>query len=126
VTTPAWHTVPLAFEVTADDGERSYEHVLTITSVQRDDYAIRVNYEIAPPIVGGQFGPGGEAKDDVGNEYEDSGGVVGPTGNYMDGTLSFPLPAAEATELRALIEWRDLDDAWEVRPVDVRVILRDR
>jgi hypothetical protein len=107
MTTPDWHPVPLAFEVVASERGSDDERTVTITSVLRDDFAVRVNYEIAPALSGVRFGPWGEATDDAGNRYDDGGGVFGQAAakNCTDGTLSFPVPAREATQLTARIEW---------------------
>src|SRR3954469_20299849 len=100
MTTPDWHPVPLAFEVVAYERGPDEERTLTITSVLRDDVALRVSYEIVPPLSDVHFGPWGEADDDAGNRYDDGGGVFGhhAAKNRTEGTLSFPLPAREATQ----------------------------
>jgi hypothetical protein len=125
MTTPDWHPVPLAFAVVAYERGPDEKRTPTITSVLRDDFALRVNYEIVPPLSDVHFGPWGEADDDVGNVYIDEGGVFGHDAakNRTDGTLSFPLPAREATELSARIEWV-YGDAWNGGTHELRIELR--
>ena len=77
MTTAEWHPVSLAFKVITYERGPDPERALTVTSVVRDDFAVRVNYEIAPALIDAHFGPMGEASDDVGNRYDDCGGVFG-------------------------------------------------
>ena len=114
MTTADWHPEALEFEVVEFEPGPDEAHSLRLTSVIRDDYAIRVNYEIVPPPEGLRFGPFGEAEDDLGNSYDDSGGAYGrdPDRNRINGDLSFPLPAPEAKELVVRIEWEWLE-TWE-------------
>lgn len=125
MTTPDWHPVPLAFEVVAYERGADEERRLTITSVLRDDFALRVNYEIVPPLSDVLLGPWGEADDDAGNRYDDCGGAFGHDAakNRTDGTLSFPLPAREATRLSARIEWV-FGDTWNGGTHELRIELR--
>jgi hypothetical protein len=119
-----WHPVPLSFEVSAyvpgPDGSRT----LTITSVLRDDHAIRVNYEIVPHLVNPEFGPWGDAEDDLGNQYEDSGGAYGfdDRRNRTNGTLSCPRPDPSANLLTVRIEWV-YGDTWAGGEHELRVDL---
>src|SRR5438874_2659186 len=112
---PDWHPVPLEYEVIDARGKRAGEHEVAINSVQRDDHAIRVRYRIEPPLAGHRFGLSGEAKDDLGTEYDDVGGAFGLRDDppRTDGVLSFRLPRADATLLRVRLVWESFDDAWE-------------
>ena len=125
MTTPEWHPRPPTFKVIAYEQGPDAGRALAITSVVRDDFAVRVNYEIVPPLVDVHFGPMGEATDDVGNGYDDGGGVFGHDAarNRTDGTLSFPLPPREATQLNARIEWL-FGDAWNGGTHELRIDLR--
>jgi hypothetical protein len=67
--TPESHPVALSFEVTETSGGPSSSNRITITSIERDDSAIHVNYEIVPPLGSGSHRPRGEAKDDLDNDY---------------------------------------------------------
>jgi hypothetical protein len=122
---PDWHPVALAFEVVAHERGPDEERTLTITSVLRDDFAVRVNYEIVPPLSDVHFGPWGEADGDTGNRYDDGGGVFGhdPGEDRTDGTLSFPLPPREATQLNARVEWV-YGDTWYGGTHELRIELR--
>jgi hypothetical protein len=115
---------PLAFEVVAYERGPDEERTVTITSVLRDDVAVRVNYEIRPPLADVTFGPYGEADDDAGNRYDDTGGVFGHDAakNRTDGTLSFPLPVRAATQLKARIEWA-FGDTWNGGTHEFRIEL---
>ncbi|MEA2495267.1 MAG: hypothetical protein QOJ29_3178 [Thermoleophilaceae bacterium] len=125
MTMPDWHPVALAFEVTEDRGAPVDGHNLSITSVVRDDYGIRVNYEIVPPLVSAVFGPGGVAADDLGNRYEDAGGTFGldPDRGRTDGALTMPLPAFGASRLVVRFRWDELDSLWEGRAHELRIAL---
>jgi hypothetical protein len=127
MTTPHWHPAPLAFEVVAYKRGPDEEHTLTITSVLRDDFALRVNYEIVPSLGDVHLGPWGGADDDAGNRYEDSGGVFGrdPARDRTEGTVSFPLPAREATQLNVRIEWV-FGDTWNGGTHGLRIQLGTR
>lgn len=88
------------------------ERTLRVTSVGMDEYALRVEYEITPPI-----NPAGwedaikegaaqyvwylSGHDNLGNEYDDWGGAYGlsPDGQRTEGVRSLPLPAANASWL---------------------------
>ncbi len=82
---PESHLIALAFEVTETRGGPSAANRVTITSVERDDFAIHVNYDVVPPPDLGSHRARGEAKDDLGNDYCDLGGHFGITGS-IDGT----------------------------------------
>jgi hypothetical protein len=123
MTTPGWHPVRLVFEVTGYERRPGDGRTLTITSVLRDGHAIRINYEIAPPLTGARFGPWGEAEDDLGNRYDDSGGAFGPERtNRTDGVLSMPLPVEAARKLLVRIEWV-FGDAWDGGAQQLRIFL---
>ncbi len=126
MTSPDWHPLLLTFEVVKRPRKAAGEYELAITSVQRDDYAIRVNYEVRPPLPEQHFfGPRGEATDDRGNEYEDAGGAFGPREDppRTEGVLSFPLPPPAATQLLTRIEWDSFGAAWEGQAHELRVTL---
>ncbi|MDP9379155.1 MAG: hypothetical protein M3Q29_03225 [Chloroflexota bacterium] len=75
-------------------------HVLRVSEVVLDEEAIRVEYSIEPalpnmPPIMWRW----EARDDLGNRYEEAGGAYGPSrnGDRTEGVLSLtPLPAAGA------------------------------
>jgi hypothetical protein len=69
--------IALSFEITETRAGPAAANAVAITSVERDDYGIRVNYEIVPPLGASSHGPRADAKDDLGNDYHDSGGHVG-------------------------------------------------
>jgi hypothetical protein len=46
---PESHPIALDFEVTETRGGPSAANRVTITSVERDDFAIHVNYDVVPP-----------------------------------------------------------------------------
>jgi hypothetical protein len=124
MTTPESDPVRLDFEVTEYERRPGDGRTLTITSVLRDGHAIRINYEIAPPLTGARFGPWGEAEDDLANRYNDSGGAFGPDDrrNRTDGVLSLPLPVEAARELLVRIEWV-FGDAWDGGAQQLRIDL---
>jgi hypothetical protein len=105
------HPIALSFEVTETRGGPSSANRVTITSVERVDSVIHVNYEIVPPLDLGSHQPRGEAKDDLGNGYRDLGGHFGLTGGTHGantryrGRLKMPLPPPAATILRIRITW---------------------
>jgi hypothetical protein len=108
---PESHPIALSFEVTETRGGPSAANRATITSVERDDSGIHVNYDIVPPLGVGSHGPQGEAKDDLGNDYHALGGHFGLTadGGSTDitygantrvrGRLTMPVPPPAATML---------------------------
>jgi hypothetical protein len=75
------------------------KYELHILDLYVDEYAIRINYKITPPVpyidpeMEGAllFTWRGHAKDDSGNEYNSWGGACGLSsdGNFTDGVLSF-------------------------------------
>ena len=112
--TPESHPVALTFGVTETRGGPSSANRVTISSVERDDYTIQVNYEIVPPLRPGSHRPRAEAKDDLDNDYRDLGGHSGLTGSTdtthgtsrrYRGQLNMPLPHPAATTLRIRIGW---------------------
>lgn len=111
---PESHPIALSFEVTETRGGPSAANRVTITSVERDDYVIHVNYDVVPPPDLGSHRARGEAKDDLGNDYCDLGGHFGLTGSIdstdrantrAHGRLKMPLPPPAATMLRIRIRW---------------------
>jgi hypothetical protein len=121
-----WHPAPLAFEVVRYEPGPDTERSVRITSVLRDDHAIRVNYEVRPALIDTQFGPYGDAVDNLGNWYEDGGGAHGldEARNRTDGTVSWPLPAAEATQLFVRVEWQ-YGDTWDGGVHELRINLTE-
>ena len=141
------HPIGLTFEVTEPRGSPSNASRVTITSVERDDSVIHVNYEIVPPPDLGSHEARSEAKDDLGNDYGTLGSHFGITvdresnnsthGNRRAlGRLTMPLPPPPATTLRIRITWNASDvvrmpwDAparpiWERPAHEVRVSLPD-
>ncbi len=128
---PESRPIALAFEVTETRGGPSAANRITITSVERDDSAIHVNYEVVPPLDLGSHRARGEAKDDLGNDYRDLGGHFGITGS-IDGTLrantrahgrlKLPLPTPAATVLRIRIRWQAsglIRMSWDASPASI-------
>jgi hypothetical protein len=103
---------------------------VTITAVERDNSAIRVNYDVVPSPDLGSHRARGEAKDDLGNDYCDLGSSFGITGSIdstdrantrAHGRLKMPLPPAVATKLRIRISWdASLSSMWEGPAYEVR------
>jgi hypothetical protein len=123
---PASRPVALSFEVTGTPGGPSAAHGVTITSVERDDLGIRVTYDSVPPDRFGTHGPRGEAKDDLGNDYNGLGGHFGLARGAWRGGLTMPLPPAAATMLRIRIAWdAPCSSIWERSAHEVRVSLAD-
>lgn len=111
---PESHPVALSFEVTETRGGPSAANRLTITSVERDDSVIHVNYDVVPPPDRGSHRARCEAKDDLDNDYHALGGHFGITGSIdstgrantrAQGRLTVPLPPPAATMLRIRIRW---------------------
>jgi hypothetical protein len=114
---PESHPIALSFEVTETRGGPSESNRGTITSVERDDSVIHVNYEIVPPPDVGSHRARAEAKDDLGNDYGTLGSHFGITANRGSndsahggnrralGRLTMPLPPPPATTLRIRITW---------------------
>ena len=95
------HPIALTFEVTETRGGPSEASRVTITSVERDDVVIHVNYEIVPPLAPRSVGPEAEAMDDLGNDYGTLGSHFGISGSVDTtgrantrgcGRLTLPLP----------------------------------
>src|SRR6266542_2103980 len=94
---------------------------LRFRELRLDRYAIRLEYEITPPLPArGEGDPPSvwwvnSAEDDLGGQYVDGGGGYGPAkdGQKTTGEFSFtPLPAAGATTLRVRISaWLTPDGA---------------
>jgi hypothetical protein len=125
--TPESHPIALSFEVTDTRGGPSSANRVTITSVERDDSVIHVNYEIVPPHGPGSHPLRGEAKDDLGNDYRDLGGHFGLTGSTHGdnprsrGLLKMPLPPPAATILRIRITWEAsaIRMPWDASPSSI-------
>jgi len=111
---PESHPIALSFKVTETGGGPSRTNRVTITSVERDDSVIHVNYDVVPPPELGARRARGEAKDDLGNDYCDLGGHFGITDSIdstdrantrAHGRLKMPLPPPAATMLRIRIRF---------------------
>jgi hypothetical protein len=123
---PESPSIALSFEVTETRGGPSAPNGVTITSVERDDFGIRVNYDSVPPPSFGSHGPRGEAKDDLGNDFDDLGGHFGLARDGWRGGFTMPLPPPAATMLRIRITWdASLSSIWEGPAHEVRVSLPD-
>jgi hypothetical protein len=121
---PESHPVALSFEVTGTPGGPSAANGVTITSVERDDLGIRVTYDSVPPVGFDSHRPRGEAKDDLGNDYNGLGGHFGLARGGWRGGLTMPLPPAAATMLRIRIAWdAPRSSIWEGPAHEVRVSL---
>jgi hypothetical protein len=91
---------------------------LLIKDVVVDDHAIRVRYEVRPPIFERPTSVDSTwlvyGADDLGNEYESAGGAFGLSteGTFTEGVHSLtPLPAAGASHLDlAFMGPRELED----------------
>jgi hypothetical protein len=106
--------IALSFKVTETGGRSLAATSVTITSVERDDSVILVNYDVVPPPELGSHRARCEAKDDLGNDYADLGGHFGITGiidstdrasTRARGRLKMPLPPPAATMLRIRIRF---------------------
>jgi hypothetical protein len=104
---PESRPVALSFEVSETRRGPAAAHGVAITSVERGDLGIRVNYDIVPPLGFGSHGPQprGEATDDLGNRYHSLGSHFGLARDESRGGLTMPLPPPAATMLRILITW---------------------
>ncbi len=111
---PESHSIALTFEVTETRGGPSAANRVAITSLERDDSVIHVNYDVVPAPDLGSHRARGEAKDDLGNDYCDLGGYFGITGSIdgidrantrAHGRLKMPLPPPTAKMLRIRIKW---------------------
>jgi hypothetical protein len=116
--------IALSFEVAETRVGPSAAHGVTITSVERYESGIRVNYDSVPPLGFGSHGPRGVAKDDLGNDYDSLGCHFGLARGGWRGGLTMPLPPPTATTLRIRITW-DASPAsiWQVPAHEVRVSL---
>jgi hypothetical protein len=142
------HPVGLTFEVAETRGGPSETSRVTITSVERDDSVIHVNYEIVPPPDLGSREARAQATDDLGNHYGTLGSHFGITADRGSrdrthgvdrrgrGRLTMPLPPRPATMLRIRITWNASDatrmpwdpparSIWERPAHEVRVSLPD-
>lgn len=117
--------IALTFELTRTPDDPSAPDGVTITSVERDDSGIRVNYDSAAPLGIGSNRPRGEAKDDLGNDYDSLGCYLGLARGGQRGGLTMPLPPPAATTLHIRIAWDASSSAiWEKPAHEVRVSLR--
>ena len=115
---PESHPVALSFEVTETRGGPSPASGARITSVERDDTVIHINYEIVPPLALGSVRANAEAMDDLGNGYGALGGHFGLSRSAdaihgadacTCGRLTMRLPPPQATILRIRITWEAPD-----------------
>jgi hypothetical protein len=117
--------IPLNFEVTESRGDPSAASGVTITSVERHDFGIRVNYDSVAQLAAGSREPTGEAKDDLGNDYHNLGSHFGLARDRWRGGLTMPLPPPAATVLRIRITWNtSLSSMGDGHAHEVRVSLR--
>jgi hypothetical protein len=142
---PESHPIALSFAVTETRGGGSAASRVTITSVERDDSVIRVNYDVVPtPDLSSHRGRG-EAKDDLGNHYRGLTGYLGISGTIDSnglpttrayGRLTVPLPPPAARVLQIRITWvasdtirmpwePSLPSIWETPAHEIRVSLPD-
>ena len=134
---PQSQPAALSFEVTETRAGSVASNGITITSIERDDFGIRVNYEIVPPPGVDFHGPRVEATDDLGNDYRDLGGHFGLTAGEgctdiadgakarAHGEFTMPLPPPAATVLRIRITWDASLSSIRVRPAhEIRVSLQ--
>jgi hypothetical protein len=123
---PETPPIALSFEVTETRGGPSAPNGVTITSVERDDLGIRVNYDSVLPLDFGSAGPRGEAKDDLGNHYDNLGSHFGRARDGWHGGFRMPLPLSAAATLRIRIAWdASRSSIWERPAHEVRVSLPD-
>jgi hypothetical protein len=135
---PNSRPIALSFEATETSGGSAAANGVTITSVERDDSGIRVNYEVGLPRGVGSHGPRAEAKDDLGHAYHDLGGHFGLTGGKggtdvthgpnarARGGFTIPLPPPAATMLHIQITWDASLSSTRQGPVhEIRVSLQD-
>lgn len=96
---------------------RIRQHLLHVTEVILDQYAIRIRYTATPPLPQIEQGVGNvspvnwmfHAVDNLSNTYTDAGGAYGSSkdGRSTDGVLSLqPLPPPEASSLRVVLNPR--------------------
>jgi hypothetical protein len=83
-------------------------------------------YDTAAPVGFAGHVPRGEAKVDLGNDYDNLGCHLGLARGGWRGWFTMPLPPPEATMLRIRITW-DASGAsiWERPAHEVQVSLRD-
>ena len=142
---PESHPAALSFEVTETRGGPSAANGVTITSVEHDDFAIHVKYDVVPPPDRGSYRARGEAKDDLGNDYHALGGhfaipgsidSTGCANTRAHGRLKVPPPPSAATMLRVRIRWEasgvirmpwdaSPPSIWDTSADEVRVSLSD-
>jgi hypothetical protein len=123
---PETPPIALRFEFTETGGGPSAADGVTITSVERDDLGIGVNYDSVLPLDFGSAGPRGEAKDDLGNDYDNLGSHFGRARDGWHGGFRMPLPLPAATTLRIRIAWgASRSSIWERPAHEVRVSLLD-
>jgi hypothetical protein len=117
--------IALSFEVAETRVGPSAAHGVTITSVERYESGIRVNYVTVPPLGFGSHGPRGVAKDDLGNDHASLGCHFGLGRGGWHGGLTMPLPPPTATTLRIRITWdASPGSIWQVPAHEVRVSRR--
>ena len=122
---PEMPPIALRFEVTENGGGPSAPNGVTITSVERDDLGIRVNYDSVAPLDRSD-GPRGEAMDDLGNDYDNLGSHFGRARDRWHGGFRMPLPPPAATTLRIRIAWdASRSSTWERPAHEVRASLLD-
>ncbi len=116
----------LRFEVTETCGGPPAANGVTVTSVERSDLGIRVNYDSVSPLDFGSRGPRGEAQDDLGNVYGRLGSHFGVAQEGWRGGFTLPLPPRSATALRVRITWDTSRLSMSEGPAhEVRVSLTD-
>lgn len=135
---PERDPMALSFKVTETYESSMAACAVTITSVERDDFGIRVTYDTFPAPVLGSGLPRSGARDDLGNEYENRGGgsigLLQPRTEsaampdsaeaLVRGMLTMPLPLSTATALYIRITWHTSDSSiWESPAHEVCVSL---
>lgn len=118
--------VALEFETAEREPALPTGHTLTITTVERDGYGIRIRYTIRPPLAGQAAAPRAEGRDDRGDTYQDIGGFEGLTGpaDHTTGVLTMPFPHPRASRLHVRMSWaQDNSPLWERRAHEVRITL---
>jgi hypothetical protein len=124
ISRPACYPIALVFEVTEIPGGGSASNPVTVTSVERDDVGIHVTYDAFLPLGFGSREPRGEARDDLGNDYDGLAGHFGRDLGGWRGGLTVPLPPPAATMLRIRITWdASRSSIWEGPAYEVRISL---
>ena len=112
---PESHPIALSFEVTETRGGPSAANRVTITSVERDDSVIHVNYDVVPPPDLG-FSP--SSRRGQGRSWQRLLRSRRPFRDHREhrhhwprqharpGRLKMPLPSPPATMLRIRITWK--------------------